>query len=241
MAALERKRAYRFAAEAREGFSPARRSKRRMTVAVRTHEDDLRLAQRVLAGDEDAMETLFASSFPSLCRFALVRVGGDEHLAEELAQATLCRALDHLKSYRGDAALQTWLCTICRNLIANHFARVGRRPPDLSLAEENPQLRTALAALAMESGGPEEEHGRREVARRVRATLGAMPRHYAEALNWKYVQGLSVMEIGARLAVTAKAAESLLSRAREAFRKGFGDLGPGLAAFGEARSEGHTR
>ena len=212
-----------------------------MTVAARTHEDDLRLAQRVLAGDEDAMDTLFARSFSPLCRFALVRVGGDEHLAEELAQATLCRALDHLKSYRGDAALQTWLCTICRNLIANHFVRVGRRPPDLSLAEEDPQLRAALAALALESGGPEEEHGRREVVRRVRATLGALPRHYAEALDWKYVQGLSVTEIGARLAVTAKAAESLLSRARQAFREGFGKLGPGLPSLSGARPGGHTR
>jgi RNA polymerase sigma-70 factor (ECF subfamily) len=195
-----------------------------MAAALRRNEADLALAHRVLAGDEEAMEALFARSFAALCRFALVRVGGDEALAEELAQATLCRALDKLGNYRGEAAMQTWLCTICQNLVADHYARLGRRPPELSLGEEDPHLRAALAALAVESAGPEEQLGRREVARRVQATLGALPPRYAEALSWKYVQGLSVTEIGERLELSAKAAESLLSRARQAFRQSFGGL-----------------
>ena len=37
-------------------------------------------------------------------------------------------------------------------------------------------------------------------------------------LEWKYVDGLPVQEIAQRLAIGPKAAESLLTRAREAFR-----------------------
>ena len=38
----------------------------------------------------------------------------DVTAAEDIAQATLCRALESLRSYRGEAALFTWLCTLCR-------------------------------------------------------------------------------------------------------------------------------
>ena len=40
-------------------------------------------------------------------------------------------------------------------------------------------------------------------------------------LEWKYIHGLSMQEIASRLGATAKAVESLLTRAREAFRQGF--------------------
>ena len=44
------------------------------------------------------------------------------------------------------------------------------------------------------------------------------------ALEWKYVDGLSVAEIGVRLGRSRKAAESLLDRARGAFRDAFAAL-----------------
>jgi RNA polymerase sigma-70 factor (ECF subfamily) len=199
--------------------------------AVPASPADAALARRLLAGDEGAFDELFARAFPVLCRFALVRVGGDTALAEELAQATLCRAIDRLEGYRGEAALVTWLCTICRRQIEDHYARRNRRPPILSLVEDEPHVRAALHALSLEASGPEEQLRRREVAERVHAVLGELPRHYAEALTWKYLQDLSVVEIGARLELTAKATESLLTRAREAFRGRFASLAAAGAAL----------
>jgi DNA-directed RNA polymerase specialized sigma24 family protein len=40
-------------------------------------------------------------------------------------------------------------------------------------------------------------------------------------LEWKYIQGLGVDEIALRLGLGYKAAESLLTRARNAFREAF--------------------
>ena len=54
--------------------------------------------------------------------------------------------------------------------------------------------------------------------------LDGLPARYGDALEWKYVEGLPVVEIAARLAVSPKAAESLLTRAREAFRDAFATL-----------------
>jgi DNA-directed RNA polymerase specialized sigma24 family protein len=52
-------------------------------------------------------------------------------------------------------------------------------------------------------------------------TLDALPRRYGDALEWKYVLGLTVEEIAGRLGLGPKAAASLLTRARQAFRDGF--------------------
>ena len=48
-------------------------------------------------------------------------------------------------------------------------------------------------------------------------------------LEWRYADGLPVPEIAARLEISYKAAESLLSRARQAFRDGFSSLAGQLA------------
>ena len=53
-----------------------------------------------------------------------------------------------------------------------------------------------------------------------------MPKHYGDILEWKYVDGLSVADIAARLGVGPKAAESLLTRARNAFRERMTALPP---------------
>ena len=59
----------------------------------------------------------------------------------------------------------------------------------------------------------------------MQLVLDHLPGHYGDVLEWKYVQGLSVNEIAERLNTRRKAAESLLTRAREAFREGFASLG----------------
>jgi DNA-directed RNA polymerase specialized sigma24 family protein len=81
-----------------------------------------------LAGDEPAFEEFFAAYFPRLFRFALPRVGGDEDAAEEATQAALVKAIEKLHTYRGEAALFTWLCAICRNEIVTIQRRTHREP-----------------------------------------------------------------------------------------------------------------
>ena len=66
---------------------------------------------------------------------------------------------------------------------------------------------------------PERQASRGEVVRLIQATLDALPNRYGDVLEWKYVDGLSVKQIAQRLGVGPKAAESLLTRARGAFRE----------------------
>jgi RNA polymerase sigma-70 factor (ECF subfamily) len=182
---------------------------------------DVALARRILAGDEEAFEEFFDRYFPRLFRFALPRVGGNEGTTEEIVQRVLIRALSHLRTYRGEAALFTWLCTVCRREIAAWRQREsGLR--EVSFFDDRPALRAALDALAAaDADDPEAALRRRELSSIVQLTLDHLPGRYGDVLEWKYMQGLSVDEIAGRLGIGYKAAESLLTRARAEFRRAF--------------------
>jgi RNA polymerase sigma-70 factor (ECF subfamily) len=190
--------------------------------------DDRRLVKRMRAGDEAAFEEFFETNFQAIYRFALARVGQETELAEEIAQATICKALEKLSTYRGEAALFSWLCTICRFEISGHFRRERRSAPQVDLAEESAASRGALESLPAGLDDPENELLRREISRRVHVTVDHLPPRYSQVLEWKYADGLSVKEIAERLGATPKAVESLLTRARQAFRDGFAGLAGSL-------------
>ncbi len=186
--------------------------------------DDRLLVKRMRAGDEGAFEQFFDLYFHAIYRFALVRVGQETELAKEIAQATLCKALEKLATYRGEAALFSWLCAICRFEISGHFKRQRRSPPRVDLIEDGEALRGVLESLPAGLDDPENELLRREVARLVHVTIDHLPPHYSQVLEWKYSDGLSVKQIAVQLGTSPKAAESLLTRARLAFRDGFASL-----------------
>ena len=190
--------------------------------------DDLALVRSLLRGDEEAYAGFFDEYFSRLYRFALARLL-DETDAEEVVQSTLIRAIRKLAGYRGEARLFTWLCTICRHEIADLAKRRRRELLAVDLVEENPEIRAGLESLpASLETEPERRLHLRELGRLVQVTLDHLPQHYGDALEWKYVEGLSVAEIADRLGTGPKAAESLLTRARRAFRTDFVALGGGF-------------
>ncbi len=185
---------------------------------------DRGLLRRMLAGDQRAFDEFFDGHFPGLYRFALARLNHDENAAEDVAQATICKALTKLGTYRGEAALFTWLCTFCRHEISAFYKRSKVTARQVDLIEDTPEVRAALESLGGVFEGPENAFDRAEIGRLVQVALDQLPSHYGHALEWKYLEGLSVKEIAEKLKLSPKAVESLLTRAREAFRDGFSTL-----------------
>lgn len=167
------------------------------------------LVQRMRAGEEAAFESFSDHYIGGLYRFAAARLGADRELARDVVAATVCKVIERLDSYRGEAPLFTWLCACLRNEIAEHFRRRQGRPTvDLELAGE------AQAG----SPSPEDRVMQMESNALVHQALDQLPPRYASALQWKYLEGRSVDEIADRLELGLKAAESVLTRARQAFR-----------------------
>ncbi len=178
--------------------------------------------RRMVAGDEAAFETFCDDYIPAVYRFARRRLGGDAELSREIVQSTVCKAIAGLRSFRGKAALTTWLCACCRNEIAAHFRRHSRPIREVEL--NNEEVESGGAAHHAPPDGPELHLLRKESAELVHEALDALPPHYGRALEWKYLEGVSVKEIAERLGLGPKAAESLLTRARKSFRVGYARL-----------------
>jgi DNA-directed RNA polymerase specialized sigma24 family protein len=95
----------------------------------------------------------------------------------------------------------------------------------LAMREDDPEVQAALEALlASERDDPLACASMAQVQEAVLAALDYLPSDYADVLEWKYVQELSVEEIAHRIGRTPKATESLLTRARNAFREAFHTL-----------------
>lgn len=174
----------------------------------------------MLGGDEAAFRSFFETYFPRVYRFALPRLDGDVEAGKDVVQATLTKALRNLASFRGEAALFSWLCQICRRQIVDYLRANKRHSENVVLLDDTPELRAALESIeAPATDDPLHGYGTAETRRLVQSVLDRLPARYGDVLEWKYVEGYSVEEIGQLLGIGHTAAQSVLARARTAFRE----------------------
>lgn len=186
---------------------------------TRIAEADAQLIALMLKGDEAAFREFFDGYFPRLFRFAAPRLGGDQDATKEVVQATLIKAIRNLANYRGEAALFSWLCRICRRQIVDHLRAQHRHADRLVLVEDSKEMQDVLEAVAAPSTDePPHGYSAEETRRIVQSVLDRLPNRYGDVLEWKYIEGRSVEEIAEALGVGQIAAQSLLARARVAFR-----------------------
>lgn len=185
-----------------------------------THRDDKRLAKAVLKGDGSALRAFFDRHYGPVYRYCLRQV--PEADAEEIATETLRHAIRRIETYRGEAALGTWINRVARSQLSEHFRRSNRRPKVVSI-DQNRRLHAEVEAMAADLETPEEATASSDRQALVHALLDALPGDYGDILEWKYIEGLSVDEIATRLSTTALAIQSRLARARQAFRNHFAD------------------
>jgi RNA polymerase sigma-70 factor (ECF subfamily) len=175
----------------------------------------------MLSGDERAFRAFFDTYFPKVYRFALPRLGGSIEAAREVVQGTLSKAIRNLDKYRGDAALFSWLCQICRHEIVDYLRAHKRHSERVVLIDDNPEIQAAMETIqAPLADDPAYRYGNAETRRLIQSVLDRLPARYGDILEWKYIEGHSVTEIGELLGVGQTAAQSLLARARQAFREG---------------------
>ena len=176
------------------------------------------------AGEQRAFEEFFQSNVPRLLAFATRYSGLDSASVEDIVQNTLVKAMRSLSSYRGEASLYTWLTQICLYELVDNTRKTTRRPVHISLDDLEDYWRL---------WGQLRVPAHKEPAAELN-TLQALPRRYAQVLEAKYGDGLSVEEIAAMMGMTNTAVQSLLARAREAFRVEWSSV-MGPAAGGRRR------
>jgi RNA polymerase sigma-70 factor (ECF subfamily) len=183
-------------------------------------EADRRLARSVLSGDEIAFREMYERVAPALYRMVRARVN-DREQVKDIVQNTLCKAMENLVSYRGEGPLLSWFYGVCRFEVMAYYRQKKRAPDPVELFPESADVHNALSSLRGAVETPDDRLRKNETARLLHWTLDHLPSRYGKVLEWKYAEGLSVVEIAQHLDVSPKAAESILTRARVAFKKAF--------------------
>lgn len=131
----------------------------------------------------------------------------DDHLADDLVQDALLRALEKRSSFRPDGSRKGWLLTIVHNIF---ISGLRRRKAEASRDERFAE--TLLGRLE-----PEQE----QVAylNHVARAFAALPEHQRDVLHLVAVEGLSYQQVARILDIPIGTVMSRLSRARSAIRR----------------------
>jgi RNA polymerase sigma-70 factor (ECF subfamily) len=167
------------------------------------------LRHAVLAGDERAWGVLYDQAFAGLYAFVCWRCAGLRDLADELVQETWLTAVRRVRSFDPErASFAAWLRGIANNVVRNHLRWRGRALPSRPLDGTEP-------APALDD---------RATAERIARALAVLSERHEAVLRAKYLEGHSVADIAALWQESPKAVESLLTRAREAFREAYSQM-----------------
>lgn len=172
-------------------------------------EGDTGLLAEVAAGRPDAVHRLLDTVAPVVYGFIHARVGGNDAAAEDLLQETLLEAVRSATSFRGEAALSTWMCAIARRRLARHYERERRD----EVARSGLRLVEGGGTTGPELG--EDMERRDEVVR----ALGRLSPLHRQVLVLKYLDGMPVEQIAGETGRTRVQVQSLLQRARDNLRR----------------------
>jgi RNA polymerase sigma-70 factor (ECF subfamily) len=189
---------------------------------------DRRLVKQILAGNEPALNAFINEYFPRLYRYARHRLDNEADV-EDVVQVVLSQAARRLETWRGEATLLTWLVQICRHEISKHYQQARHRADVMTPFLDDDLLRSVVESIETDpADDPEAATRRSEIITLIQFALDQLPEHYAAALELKYVEGFSSREIARRLKTSDEALQSLLARARRAFRDVCGEALPSL-------------
>lgn len=172
-------------------------------------------------GDARAFEILYGRHKDALYRFVR-RQCGDAQLAYDLVHDIWLKVIGARRRYRPDARFTTYLFTLARNRLIDHYRAQARQPPGLGVTA-NP---VDVQDLPDRDGeGPDERAQVRELVDRSLALVQSLPQDQREILLL-YIEGFRMGEIGAIAGVPAETARSRLRRGLRKLKKELEELAP---------------
>lgn len=192
---------------------------------------DRKLVRQLLRGDDKAFAAFVAEYLPKLYRYANCQLHNSQD-AEDVVQIVLANAARRLETYRGEATLLTWLIQICRHEIYRMQGKARTRDLALPFLNDN-LLKAVIESLeSPATENPDVACARSELISFIQLALDQLPETYARLLELKYVEGLSSREISAQIGLSDQATQSMLARARRAFREVCNQAAPNLLPIG---------
>jgi RNA polymerase sigma-70 factor, ECF subfamily len=179
------------------------------------------LLDRARQGDRRALDALLVKIEPSVHRFGL-KLCRDDETAAEVLQETLLTAARNLATFRGDAALSTWLYMVAKSVCIKQRRRSKFAPAVLESLDVAHEAAAAETMSTIER--PDHSLERAELGEHLQRAIAALEPMYREVLVLRDVEGLSANEVAEALDLSVEAVKSRLHRARTRVREALAPL-----------------
>ncbi len=156
----------------------------------------------------DDLLTLYDGALPHVYGYLLARCGR-RHLAEDLTAETFLAAVDAVRRGAVTELSIGWLIGVARHKLADHWRRQAR---------DDAGLRAVRAVVMDEALDTWDAELDRVVAEQTLASLSPLHRL---VLTLRYVDDLPVVVTASVIGRSVHATESLLTRAKAAFRRSY--------------------
>ena len=171
--------------------------------------DELRAIAQAKKGDADAFAFLVETYETSVYRLAL-RMCGNAHDAEEVAQEAFVAAWKGMPAFRGESKFSSWLYQLTTNAAIDFLRREKRHRATTPIEDE-----VDLAA----PGTPQQAAEAAEVRQALQQALDTLTPEHREIFLLRQMRQLSYEEIGRLLGMEAGTVKSRLSRAKKQLRE----------------------
>ncbi|HEX7064107.1 MAG TPA: RNA polymerase sigma factor SigW [Bacillales bacterium] len=176
-----------------------------------------RVIKRVRKGDQQAfgeLIDLYQHKVYQIC----FRMVGNRQEAEDLGQEAFLRAYLNIDSYDSSKKFSSWLFRIATNLSID---RLRKKKPDYHLDAEiaGSEGLTMYSRLAADGDLPEDQVVSLELQETIQEEIMQLPPKYRSAIIMKYIEDLSLKEIGEVLNIPVPTVKTRIHRGREALRK----------------------
>ncbi|MFN7924511.1 MAG: sigma-70 family RNA polymerase sigma factor [Bryobacteraceae bacterium] len=177
---------------------------------------DFELVAWARRGDAEAFGELTRRS-ARMCRMAAWAIVHDPAEMDDLIQNALLKAWRNIGFYREDAKFSTWLVRIVVN---ECLMAVRRRRRSRILTIEAGSGHGAALEVEIADGrpGPEERMASEQVERVMHCEISRSPAMFRDALRLM-IAGHAVCDVARELGISAGAAKTRLSRARQHLRQ----------------------
>ncbi|MEK6611509.1 MAG: sigma-70 family RNA polymerase sigma factor [Gemmatimonadota bacterium] len=155
--------------------------------------------------------------------FSLVfRMVRDTATAEDLAQETFIKVLNHIDKYRPEFKFSSWLFKIANNVAIDHLRR--RQLSTISIdgapnASSAADVEATRFDIADKSESALDAMEARELGSAIERAIGALRPEYRSCIMLRHVEGRSYEEIAATLDLPLGTVKTYIHRARHQLRE----------------------
>lgn len=174
--------------------------------------EDQEAIRRIRKGEAGAFEGIVKRYEEKIFNFGLRMCGATED-ARDLLQETFLTAFTHIKDFRGEAELSTWLYKIASSICIKKRRR-GKFEPRHVLSYDDLAGEEISAGPGRMPFLPDENVLRGEVKDLITRSLQALPANYRIVLVLRDMEGLPSKTVGQTLGISEEAVKSRLHRAR---------------------------